>query len=131
MNNLTVGIVSAAAAAVVVTSAMVFATRDGTGATEPEARKPEVQKVAATRTECNTERVVTQKEWGKNAVFGTILGGAAGAAVGHQIGGGSGKDAATAAGAIGGAYVGNKVAKNNFPDQEVSYREHCREVPAG
>ncbi len=42
-----------------------------------------------------------------------------------------GKDAATAAGAVGGAYVGNKVAKENFPDQEVSYRENCREVPAG
>ncbi len=121
MNKLTVGIVSGVAAAVVVTSAMVFATRDESKATE----------VAATKTECTTERVVTNKEWGKNSVFGTILGGAAGAAVGHQIGGGSGKDAATAAGAVGGAYVGNKVAKNNFPDQEVSYRERCREVPAG
>lgn len=119
MNKTTIGIVSGVAAAVVVTSAMVFATR------------PDESGEVATRTECTTERVVTNKEWGKNSVAGTIIGGAAGAVVGHQFGGGSGKDAATAAGAVGGAYVGNKVAKENFPDQEVSYRENCREVPAG
>jgi uncharacterized protein YcfJ len=120
MNKMTVGIVSGVAAAVVVTSAMVFATRSD-----------EADEVAATKTECTSERVVTNKQWGKNAVAGTIIGGAAGAAVGHQFGSGSGKDAATAAGAVGGAYVGNKVAKENFPDQEVSHRETCREVPAG
>jgi uncharacterized protein YcfJ len=121
MNNVTAGILGGVTVAAVAASALVFATRGGDEANE----------VAATRTECTTERVVTNKEWGKNSVFGTVLGGAAGAAIGHQIGGGSGKDVATAAGAVGGAYVGNKVAKNNYPDQEVSYREKCREVPAG
>ncbi|HEY0972984.1 MAG TPA: glycine zipper 2TM domain-containing protein [Solimonas sp.] len=120
MNNLVAGIAGGVAVALVATSALVFATR-GDDKTE----------VAATKTECTTERVVTNKEWGANSVAGTILGGAAGAAIGHQIGGGSGKDAATAVGAVGGAYAGNKVAKKHYPDQEVSYRERCREVPAG
>ncbi len=120
MNNLTAGIVGGVAVALVTASAVVFATRKG-----------DAQEVAATKTECTTERVVTHKEWGTNSVVGTVLGGAAGAAIGHQIGGGSGKDVATAAGAIGGAYAGNKVAKQKYPDQEVSDRERCREVPAG
>lgn len=120
MNNMTAGIVGGVAATLIATSAMVFATR-GENAED---------KVAATRTECTQERVVTNKQWGTNAVVGTVLGGAAGGALGHQVGGGSGKDVATAAGAIGGAYVGNKVAKEKYPDQEVSYREKCREVPA-
>lgn len=125
MNTLTAGIVGGVAAAVVGVSAMVFATRSDNG---DEADKKEV---AATRTECSTERVVTNKEWGAKTVTGTVLGGAAGGAIGHQFGSGKGQDAATVAGALGGAYVGNKVAKENFPDQEVSYRERCREVPAG
>ena len=123
MNNMTAGIVGGVAATLIATSAMVFATRG------EEAGK---DKVAATRTECKTERVVTRKEgWGTNSVVGTVLGGAAGGALGHQVGGGSGKDVATVAGALGGAYVGNKVAKDKYPDKEVSYREKCREVPAG
>jgi uncharacterized protein YcfJ len=83
----------------------------------------------ASHTECSQEKVVTNKEWGVRSVAGTLLGGAAGGVLGHQIGGGHGKDAATAVGAVGGAYVGNQVAKKNFPDQEVSYREKCRTVP--
>lgn len=123
MNNLTAGIVGGVAAAVVGMSAMVFASKSGD---EPGDKK----EVAATRTECRTERVVTNKEWGAKRVTGTLLGGAAGGALGHQIGGGSGKDVATVAGALGGAYMGGKVAKEHYPDQEVSYKERCREVPA-
>ncbi|MDM4768949.1 glycine zipper 2TM domain-containing protein [Solimonas sp. SE-A11] len=124
MNNLTAGIVGGVAAAVVGMSAMVFASKSGD---EPAADKKEV---AATREECRTERVVTNKEWGVKRVTGTLLGGAAGGALGHQIGGGSGKDVATVAGALGGAYAGGKVAQQHYPDQEVSYRERCRQVPA-
>ncbi|PPE72499.1 hypothetical protein C3942_18320 [Solimonas fluminis] len=124
MNNLTAGIVGGVAAAVVGMSAMVFATRSEQGDAADK------DQVAATRTECRTERVVTRKEWGAKSVGGTVLGAAAGGAIGHQFGSGRGQDAATVAGALGGAYVGNKVAKENFPDQEVSYRERCREVPA-
>ncbi|MGH8445851.1 MAG: glycine zipper 2TM domain-containing protein [Solimonas sp.] len=129
MNNIAAGVIGGVTVAVIATSAMVFASRSKPG--DDAQAQPVKQQVAATRTECTTEKIVTQKEWGTNAVVGTVLGGAAGGVLGHQIGGGHGKDVATAAGAVGGAYVGNKVAKDKFPDQEVSYRQRCREVPAG
>jgi len=44
-----------------------------------------------------------------NNVVGTIAGGVVGGVLGHQVGGGSGKDIATIAGALGGAYAGNRV----------------------
>ena len=124
MNNVMAGLIGGVAAVAVGASAMVFANRSSD---EGEAAKPQE---VATKTVCSDERVVTKKEWGVNSVVGTVLGGAAGGALGHQIGGGRGKDVATAAGAIGGAYAGNKIAKHNYPDQEVSYRQRCREVPA-
>ncbi|HEY9545360.1 MAG TPA: glycine zipper 2TM domain-containing protein [Solimonas sp.] len=117
MNNVAAGIVGGIAVVVVAGSAMVFASHSkGDDA------------VARTHTECTNERVVTNKDVGTNSVAGTILGGVAGGVLGHQIGGGHGKDVATVAGAAGGAYAGNRIAKSKFPDQEVSYREHCREV---
>lgn len=126
MNNLTAGIGGAVAAVLVAASAMVFANRADNGADGDRAERKEV---AASHTECTQEKVVTNKEWGAKSVVGTLLGGAAGGALGHQVGGGSGKDIATAAGAVGGAYVGHEVANKHYPDQEVSYREKCRTVP--
>ncbi len=57
--------------------------------------------------------VVRTEEKGKGSGAGAVIGGIAGAVIGRQIGGGSGRDLATAAGAIGGAVVGNNVEKNN------------------
>lgn len=45
----------------------------------------------------------------KNSDTGTLLGGAAGGALGSQIGHGSGKSIATVIGTLGGAALGNKV----------------------
>jgi outer membrane lipoprotein SlyB len=45
----------------------------------------------------------------KPNVLGTIAGGVLGGVLGHQMGGGSGKDLATIAGAVGGAYAGNRI----------------------
>lgn len=54
---------------------------------------------------------------------GAIIGGVAGALIGHQIGGGFGRDAATAVGAIGGAVAGNSIEKNNAaPNVREVYR---------
>jgi outer membrane lipoprotein SlyB len=52
--------------------------------------------------------VVETKNDGNN-VIGTIAGGVLGGVLGHQVGGGTGKDVATVAGALGGAYAGNRV----------------------
>ena len=48
--------------------------------------------------------------------IGTIVGAAAGGVIGHQIGGGSGRDVATVIGAIGGGLVGN-VVENRYVDR--------------
>lgn len=48
---------------------------------------------------------------GEGSYLGKIAGGLAGALLGNQVGGGSGKTVATVAGAAGGAYVGNEVEK--------------------
>ncbi|MDV6252255.1 glycine zipper 2TM domain-containing protein [Vibrio sp. EA2] len=47
-----------------------------------------------------------------NKILGTVGGAAAGAALGNQIGGGSGKIIATAAGTIAGALTGRKIQEN-------------------
>lgn len=47
---------------------------------------------------------------GQSNVGGLLLGGLIGGVLGHQVGGGSGKDLATVAGAVGGAVVGNQIA---------------------
>lgn len=47
----------------------------------------------------------------KPSGVGAIVGGVAGAILGHQVGGGSGKDLATIGGAAGGAYLGNEMEK--------------------
>ncbi len=51
---------------------------------------------------------VTEKA-GEGGPLGLIAGGVAGAVLGHQVGGGMGKDLATIAGAAGGAYAGKKI----------------------
>jgi outer membrane lipoprotein SlyB len=43
---------------------------------------------------------------------GMVIGGIAGGVIGHQIGSGGGKTAATVIGTIGGAVVGNQIEKN-------------------
>jgi outer membrane lipoprotein SlyB len=53
--------------------------------------------------------VTTGTKEGKGGAIGIIGGGVAGALLGHQVGGGTGKDVATIAGAAGGAYAGHKV----------------------
>lgn len=48
---------------------------------------------------------------GEGNYLGMIAGGLAGALLGHQVGGGSGKQIATVAGAAGGAFAGNEIEK--------------------
>lgn len=55
------------------------------------------------------------------SIPGAIIGGVAGAVLGNQIGGGSGRDAATVLGAVGGAAVGSQVGRN-MNTQQPMYR---------
>ncbi len=56
--------------------------------------------------------------------LGAIIGGVAGGVLGHQIGNGTGRDVATVAGVLGGAFVGHQIQKNNEtrPGQHVIVR---------
>ena len=64
-------------------------------------------------TDCGRVTAVTAHEKaGDSNAMGMIAGGVAGALLGHQVGGGRGKDLATLAGAAGGAYAGKKVQEN-------------------
>jgi outer membrane lipoprotein SlyB len=70
----------------------------------------------------NIEQMQTPQRQGPSGA-GAVIGGIAGAVLGHQIGGGSGKDLATVLGAVGGAVAGNQVESNNQAAQvRISYR---------
>ena len=60
----------------------------------------------------NVEVIRTQNPNQTNGA-GAVIGGIAGAVIGHQFGGGSGRDLATIAGGVGGAVAGNAIQKNN------------------
>ncbi len=77
-----------------------------------QSAKP-VPTVAAPCADCGhvTAVSVADKAGDSNAV-GLLAGGVAGAVLGHQVGGGFGKDLATIAGAAGGAYAGKKIQES-------------------
>ena len=65
------------------------------------------QQVAAAPTQA------TQPAPEKNSAIGIGVGALVGGAIGSRVGSGDGKTLATIAGAIGGGYIGNEVAKKN------------------
>lgn len=70
----------------------------------------------------NIEVFQTQQQQAQASGLGAVLGGVAGAVVGHQFGGGRGRDVATVAGALGGAVAGNSIEKNRNPGVSQAYR---------
>lgn len=67
---------------------------------------------AASCANCGTIAKIRKVEKeGEGTGLGIVAGGVAGGLLGHQIGGGTGKDVATVAGVAGGAYVGHQVEK--------------------
>lgn len=67
---------------------------------------PVIQQVAVPRQICQNQPVMVQHQ---PSGVGGILGAIAGAAIGSQIGGGSGRGVATVLGTVGGAVVGNNM----------------------
>ncbi|MDC8758547.1 glycine zipper 2TM domain-containing protein [Janthinobacterium fluminis] len=61
-----------------------------------------------------------------NSGAGAVVGGVAGAVLGNQVGGGSGRKVATILGAIGGAMVGHNVEQNQNAQVPNSYQIHVR-----
>lgn len=84
---------------------------------------PHFELVSSPEEKCRmeVERVAPMNNGGANNqgrnFGGTVLGGIAGALLGSQVGGGTGRTAATAVGAIGGALIGDRVANGMDSNQ--------------
>ncbi|MDB5751316.1 MAG: hypothetical protein JWP65_1737 [Ramlibacter sp.] len=90
-----------------------------------EAPVTEVRAVMGPPTQrCWVERQQVQQPNIGGAIAGAVIGGI----LGHQVGGGSGKDLATGAGVIGGAVIGNQVAGGSQRGQDV---QRCENVAGG
>ena len=85
--------------------------------------EPQYENVAVPRQECTSHWVTDPPVASGNGVAGAIIGGVAGGVLGHQVGGGRGKDVATAAGAVLGAFAGERVASANAPPVQGAQRE--------
>jgi uncharacterized protein YcfJ len=94
---------------------------------------PVYAEVQVPRTECTTQTVVTEKPASpeKPSVVGAGLGAVAGGLLGHTVGGGNGKTAATAVGAVAGALVGNNLASRSAAaqgEQAPTQVQNCKTV---
>jgi uncharacterized protein YcfJ len=94
--------------------------------------EPQYESIAVPRQECGTQTVtqVQQVNTGRD-YGGAVVGGVAGALLGNQVGGGHGRQAATALGAVVGAFTGDNLANQgrNPQYQEVPQQvTTCRTV---
>ncbi len=61
----------------------------------------------------------------QHKIAGTAIGAVAGGLLGNQVGGGSGKKIATAAGAVGGAVAGRKIQEHQQNKTETVIERRC------
>jgi uncharacterized protein YcfJ len=74
---------------------------------------PLTKTIRTPRQDCHDETVTHRAPVkDEHQMIGTIAGAVIGGVLGHQIGGGAGRDIATLAGAAGGGYAGNRIQKN-------------------
>ncbi|WP_394549675.1 glycine zipper 2TM domain-containing protein [Pantoea sp. SGAir0183] len=91
---------------------------------------PIKESIKQPRQECRnvtlTHRRPVQDE---NRIAGSVLGAVAGGVLGHQFGGGRGRDVATVAGALAGGYAGNQV-QGSLQDRDTytTSEQRCRTV---
>lgn len=86
---------------------------------------PVIQQVAVPRQVCTQQPVAVQPPSGTSG-GGAVIGGIVGGLAGNQIGGGSGRAAATALGVIGGALLGNSIEGNQAQAQpQVQNVQQC------
>jgi uncharacterized protein YcfJ len=80
-----------------------------------------LQQVGVPRQVCTQENVAVQ---GQKSGAGAVMGAIAGGVIGNQIGGGSGRSAATAVGVVGGAILGDRI--EGAPAPQVQTVQNCR-----
>lgn len=77
------------------------------------AAEPINEQIKTPREVCKDVTVTRQRPvQDQHQIVGSVLGAVAGGLLGHQVGGGHGKQLATVAGAVGGGYAGNKVQEH-------------------
>ncbi|MFC5522137.1 glycine zipper 2TM domain-containing protein [Polaromonas jejuensis] len=86
---------------------------------------PQYESVSVPREECSSHWVNETRRTGEREYGGAVVGGLAGALLGNQVGRGHGREAATALGAVVGAFAGDRVANG---DRWGQYEEVPREV---
>jgi uncharacterized protein YcfJ len=88
--------------------------------------EPQYEQVAVPRNECSSQWVTeTRRAGGVQQYGGAVIGGVAGALLGNQVGKGHGREAATALGAVVGAFTGDRMANGQLGQQ---YEQVPREV---
>jgi uncharacterized protein YcfJ len=101
--------------------------------------EPQTRSVTEPREVCQDVQVTQQAPVkDEHRIAGTVIGGVLGAVVGNQIGAGKGRKIAKVAGAVGGAYAGNKVQEHMQNSDTVTTTEkkcetvnESHEVPNG
>lgn len=91
---------------------------------------PIKETVKTPRRECRNVAVTHRRPvQDENRITGSLLGAVAGGVIGHQFGGGRGKDIATVAGALGGGYAGNQI-QGSMQDNDTytTTQQRCRTV---
>jgi uncharacterized protein YcfJ len=87
---------------------------------------PQYESVTIPRNECTSQWVTEARRiGGAHNYGGVVIGGVAGALLGNQVGKGHGREAATAVGAVVGAFAGDRIANRDRIEQ---YEETPREV---
>lgn len=94
--------------------------------------EPQYENVSVAREECRKQWVEDVRRDGARRDYGgVVVGGIAGALLGNQVGGGHGREAATAVGAVVGAMAGDHLAnRGRYESYERAPREvmSCRTV---
>ena len=91
---------------------------------------PIKETVKTPRQECRNVSVTHRRPvQDENRIAGSVLGAVAGGVIGHQFGGGRGKDVATVVGALGGGYAGNQVqGAMQDNDTYTTTQQRCKTV---
>lgn len=87
--------------------------------------EPQYENVSVPRQECGSRWVTETRRSGGREYGGAVLGGVVGGLLGNQVGRGHGREAATALGAVVGAFTGDNLANRDRWDQ---YEQVPREV---
>lgn len=90
---------------------------------------PIKETVKTPRQECRNVTVTHRRPvQDENRITGSVLGAVAGGVIGHQFGGGRGKDVATVVGALGGGYAGNQIQLSPESDTYTTTQQRCKTV---